>query len=81
MHSEHGDSRHPAVRVLAIGPDSKLYVNVGAPCNICEPPPAGAQIRRLNLDGTGAEVYASGVRQSVPCTSWQLKQVTPRLYI
>jgi glucose/arabinose dehydrogenase len=52
-------------RYIGIGPDSKLYINVGAPCNICEPPPTNAQIRRINLDGTGAEVVARGVRNSV----------------
>src|SRR5437879_11076072 len=40
-------------RYIGIGPDNRLYINVGAPCNICEPPPDNAQIRRLNLDGTG----------------------------
>src|SRR5437867_4597612 len=52
-------------RYIGIGPDEKLYINVGAPCNICEPPATNAQIRRLNLDGSGAEIYARGVRNSV----------------
>jgi glucose/arabinose dehydrogenase len=52
-------------KFIAIGPDNKLYINVGAPCNICEPPDANAQIRRINLDGSGAEVFARGVRNSV----------------
>jgi len=52
-------------KFIAIGPDNKLYINVGAPCNICEPPETNAQIRRINLDGTGAEVFARGVRNSV----------------
>jgi glucose/arabinose dehydrogenase len=58
-HASHG------WRYIGIGPDNKLYINVGAPCNICEPPATNAQIRRLNLDGSGAEVYARGVRNSV----------------
>lgn len=52
-------------KFIAIGPDNKLYINVGAPCNICEPPAANAQIRRMNLDGSGDEVFAYGVRNSV----------------
>ena len=52
-------------RYIGIGPDNKLYINVGAPCNICEPPATTAQIRRMNLDGSGAEAYAIGVRNSV----------------
>jgi glucose/arabinose dehydrogenase len=52
-------------KFIAIGPDHKLYINVGAPCNICIPPETNAQIRRINLDGSGAEVFARGVRNSV----------------
>jgi glucose/arabinose dehydrogenase len=52
-------------KFIAIGPDNKLYINVGAPCNICIPPEENSQIRRINLDGSGAEVYVRGVRNSV----------------
>jgi glucose/arabinose dehydrogenase len=52
-------------KFLAVGPDNKLYFNVGAPCNICMPSPAHAQLRRINLDGSGAEIVAHGVRQVV----------------
>ena len=52
-------------KFLAVGPDNKLYFNIGAPCNICMPPPTHAQLRRINLDGTGAEVIARGTRQVV----------------
>lgn len=52
-------------KFIAIGPDNKLYINVGAPCNICEPPAENAQIRRMNLDGSAVEVFARGVRNSV----------------
>src|SRR5215831_844177 len=52
-------------KYLTIGPDNKLYFQVGAPCNICMPPPTHAQIRRINMDGSGAEVIARGIRQIV----------------
>jgi glucose/arabinose dehydrogenase len=52
-------------KFIAIGPDNKLYIPVGAPCNICEPPDTHAQIRRINLDGSGMEVVAKGVRNTV----------------
>jgi glucose/arabinose dehydrogenase len=52
-------------KFLAAGPDGKLYFNIGAPCNICMPPPANAQLRRINTDGSGAEVIAHGIRQAV----------------
>jgi len=59
------DRRAHGWRYIAIGPDRKLYVGVGAPCNICLPPPGFAQIRRMNLDGSGVEVVAEGVRNTV----------------
>ncbi len=52
-------------KFIKIGPDGKLYVPVGAPCNICEPGEGFAKIFRMNLDGTGMEVVASGVRNTV----------------
>ncbi len=52
-------------KYVAFGPDGKLYVPFGAPCNICEPTKEYAQIRRYNPDGSGKEVVATGVRNSV----------------
>jgi glucose/arabinose dehydrogenase len=52
-------------KFIKIGPDGKLYVPVGAPCNICEPSDQFAQTRRINLDGSGPEVVARGVRNTV----------------
>ena len=52
-------------KFIGIGPDGKLYVPVGLPCNSCPAPETHAQIRRINLDGSGAEVYARGVRNTV----------------
>jgi glucose/arabinose dehydrogenase len=57
--------QHHNWKYIAFGPDGKLYVPFGAPCNICEPPKEYAQIRRYNADGTGKEVLATGVRNSV----------------
>ncbi|HEY5636244.1 MAG TPA: PQQ-dependent sugar dehydrogenase [Burkholderiales bacterium] len=57
--------QHHNWKYIAFGPDKKLYVPFGAPCNICEPPPEYAQIRRYNADGSGMEVIAKGVRNSV----------------
>jgi glucose/arabinose dehydrogenase len=52
-------------KFLALGPDDRLYVNVGAPCNICMPPPENAQLRSIALDGSDAKVVARGIRQVV----------------
>src|SRR5882724_7706421 len=43
-------------KFIAIGPDNKLYVPVGQPGNNVLHDDAHGQIRRINLDGTGAEV-------------------------
>jgi glucose/arabinose dehydrogenase len=60
-----GDIPH-GWKFIKIGPDGKLYVPVGAPCNICDPPSDKyAHIRRINLDGTGMEIVARGVRNTV----------------
>jgi glucose/arabinose dehydrogenase len=52
-------------KFIGIGPDNKLYVPVGQPCNNCLPPDTHAQIRRINLDGSGMEIVAKGVRNTV----------------
>jgi glucose/arabinose dehydrogenase len=56
--------RHHGWKYLRFGPDGKLYIPVGSPCNICEKPGFG-EIRRMNPDGTGMETFATGVRNSV----------------
>jgi len=56
---------HHNWRFLQMGPDGKFYFNMGAPCNICNPPHTHANIARVNPDGTGFEYYALGVRNSV----------------
>lgn len=53
-------------KYIAFGPDGKLYVPVGAPCNICNPEEEiYSTITRINTDGTGLEIVAHGVRNSV----------------
>jgi glucose/arabinose dehydrogenase len=52
-------------KFIGIGPDNKLYIPIGQPCNNCMPPDTHAQIRRINLDGSGMEVVAKGVRNTV----------------
>jgi glucose/arabinose dehydrogenase len=57
--------QHHNWKYIAFGPDGKLYVPFGAPCNICVPGDEYAQIRRYNADGSGMEVIARGVRNTV----------------
>jgi glucose/arabinose dehydrogenase len=56
--------QHHNWKYIAFGPDGKLYVPFGAPCNICVPGEEYAQIRRYNADGSGMEVIARGVRNT-----------------
>jgi glucose/arabinose dehydrogenase len=59
--------RHHGWKFIAFGPDGRLYVPVGMPCNICEPPgPLYGTITRLDVAAGGKpEVVARGVRNSV----------------
>ena len=52
-------------KYIAIGPDNKLYFEIGQPCNNCLPPEGYATMRRVNLDGTGMETIAQGIRNTV----------------
>ncbi len=58
--------RHHGWKFIRFGPDGQLYVPVGAPCNVCERSDGHyALIMRMNPDGTGLEVFARGVRNTV----------------
>ncbi|NNL01117.1 MAG: sorbosone dehydrogenase family protein [Eudoraea sp.] len=62
---------HHGWKYIAFGPDDKLYVPVGAPCNICDSTVVDeryASITRMDPDGSNREVYAKGVRNTVGFT-------------
>ena len=60
------DKEHHGWKFIAFGPDDKLYVPVGAPCNVCdEKDSIYASITRMNPDGSGLEIFAKGIRNSV----------------
>ena len=58
-------SGHHGVRPVEIGPDGKLYIAFGAPCNICETSPHAGVIRRYDIGGENGILYADGVRNAV----------------
>jgi len=58
---------HHGWRYIAFGPDNKLYFPIGAPCNVCNEPKY-AMITRMNADGSGQEVFARGIRNTVGFT-------------
>jgi glucose/arabinose dehydrogenase len=56
---------HHGWKFIAFGPDGMLYIPVGVPCNICRPDAQHGTISRMNADGSGLEVFATGVRNTV----------------
>ncbi|RQS54340.1 sorbosone dehydrogenase family protein [Burkholderia sp. Bp8986] len=57
---------HHGWKFIAFGPDGKLYVPVGAPCNVCLADRSRyAIIARMHADGSNREVFARGVRNTV----------------
>jgi glucose/arabinose dehydrogenase len=52
-------------KVMRLGPDGKLYVASGAPCNVCPLTGINGTILRMDLDGSNEEIFATGVRNSV----------------
>ncbi|MBL7727215.1 MAG: sorbosone dehydrogenase family protein [Dinghuibacter sp.] len=66
VYDKYPTETHHGWKFIAFGPDDKLYVPVGAPCNICKKDnPVYSSITRINPDGSGMEVFAHGVRNSV----------------
>ncbi len=58
--------KHHGWKYIAFGPDGKLYVPVGAPCNVCESEDEiFATMTRMNPDGSDLEIFARGIRNSV----------------
>ena len=55
---------HHGWRFIRFGPDKKLYIPIGAPCNVCDEEDF-AKITRMNVDGSNKETFAKGVRNTV----------------
>jgi glucose/arabinose dehydrogenase len=59
------NDRHHGWKFIAFGPDGMLYANVGAPCNVCPVSDPYASITRMKPDGSGFQVFARGIRNTV----------------
>ncbi|HKL38968.1 MAG TPA: sorbosone dehydrogenase family protein [Bacteroidales bacterium] len=69
IYDNYPTDRHHGWKYIDFGPDGKLYVPVGAPCNICESEqPIYATITRMDPDGSNLEIYAEGIRNTVGFT-------------
>jgi glucose/arabinose dehydrogenase len=56
---------HHGWKFIRFGPDGKLYIPVGANCNVCDPGKEYARIYRIDVNGTSKEEIAHGVRNTV----------------
>lgn len=66
IYDKYPKDRHHGWKFIRFGPDGRLYVPVGAPCNVCRRnEPIYAAITRINRDGGAMEIFAHGVRNSV----------------
>lgn len=62
---------HHGWKYIAFGPDNKLYVPIGAPCNVCnheKDNPLFATLTKMNADGSEHEIVAKGIRNTVGFT-------------
>lgn len=60
------DGGQHANRTIGVGPDGMLYVSVGSSCNACtETNKESATLLRMKPDGSGREVFASGLRNTI----------------
>jgi glucose/arabinose dehydrogenase len=58
--------QHHGWRYIGFGPDSRLYIGVGAPCNVCESDdPIYGSIVRMQPDGRDFEIFAQGIRNTL----------------
>jgi glucose/arabinose dehydrogenase len=65
IYSELPKEGHHGWKFIAFGPDGKLYIPIGAPCNLCDKGDPFASINRMDADGTHFENFARGIRNTV----------------
>lgn len=65
VNSSFPKERDHAWKFIAIGPDGRIYVPIGMPCNVCDRKDNFGTIMRMNKDGSGLEQFAKGIRNTV----------------
>ncbi len=66
VYDQFPSDKHHGWKYLRIGKDNRLYTAVGVPCNICLPEKdIYSSLLRLNTDGSGFEILARGIRNTV----------------
>ena len=68
VNDEFPSDRAHGWKFIAFGPDGRLYVPVGAPCNVCDheaTTPIYSTINSMNADGSDLRIYAHGIRNTV----------------
>lgn len=68
VYDQYPTEKHHGWKYIAFGPDGRLYVPVGAPCNICKSDEIYASITSINPDGTDLRIEQHGVRNTVGFT-------------
>lgn len=64
IYSDLPESDKKSTRAMRFGPDGRLYISIGAPCNVCEATAPYSGIIAINVDTSESEQIASGVRDS-----------------
>jgi len=66
VYDQYPTETHHGWKYIAFGPDGRLYVPVGAPCNICDSEDdIFASITSMNPDGTDMRIEHEGIRNTV----------------
>ena len=66
IYDQYPTDKHHGWKYIAFGPDGKLYVPVGAPCNVCDREEAIYNtITRMEPDGSKMEIVQDGIRNTV----------------
>ncbi|MCH1929398.1 PQQ-dependent sugar dehydrogenase [Shewanella sp. A25] len=64
IYSDLPESDKKSARAMRFGPDGRLYISIGAPCNVCEASAPFSSIIALDIDTGASQQIALGVRDA-----------------